>query len=96
MPGIAGIIKPVPNGETEIRTRLMLQSMLHEPFYTSGYLASAGGSMAGGWVCHAGSYADCQPIWNETGDISLVFAGEHYADPDENARLRELVGDAPA
>jgi asparagine synthase (glutamine-hydrolysing) len=88
MPGIAGIITPAPKGENRDRTGLMVQCMQHEPFYASGILAEAGGLAAAGWVCHRDSYSDCQPIWNEKGDIGLVFAGEHYADPNENVRLR--------
>jgi asparagine synthase (glutamine-hydrolysing) len=65
----------------------MVGSMLHEPFYKSGTCVDESLGLYAGWVSHAGSYADCQPIWNESRDIGLVFAGEHYADRQENDRL---------
>jgi asparagine synthase (glutamine-hydrolysing) len=66
----------------------MVHSMVHEEFYTSGTVDDAVLGASAGWVCHAGSFADCQPIWNESHDIAVVFAGEHFSDPSESQALR--------
>lgn len=66
----------------------MVDAMRHEPFYTSATCNDETLGIHAGCVCHPGSYADCQPIWNERRDIALIFSGEHYADRSENARLR--------
>ena len=59
----------------------MLDSMSYEPFYTSGVCSQEAIGLHAGWVCHRGSFSDCLPIWNEAGDICLLFSGEHFADP---------------
>lgn len=88
MPGIVGIIGRDFQRANSAVLRRMVDSMLHESFYTSGVCAEDTLEVHAGWICHAGSYADCQPIWNENCDIGLIFAGEHYADPAESAGLR--------
>jgi asparagine synthase (glutamine-hydrolysing) len=87
MPGIVGFVSPRAVDHHPSMLAQMVGSMKHEPFYNSGTCAEETLGTHAGWVCHAGSYADCMPIWNETRDICLLFAGEHYADPEENARL---------
>jgi len=66
----------------------MVDAMVHEPFHISGLCTDIPSGFHAGWVCHRGSYADCQPIWNERRDICLVFSGEHYAIPAEYQQLR--------
>jgi asparagine synthase (glutamine-hydrolysing) len=41
-----------------------------------------------GWVTRPGSFSDCLPIWNETRDLCLFFAGEVFADPNEIEDLK--------
>jgi asparagine synthase (glutamine-hydrolysing) len=77
MPGIMGII-PKDHGVPADRTVIdvMLKSMRHEPFYTSGTFRDGSLGLAAGWVNQKGSFSDCLPVWNETKDICLVFYGE--------------------
>ena len=87
MPGLAGIIGA---GSPEARRsdlQRMVESMHHEPFYRSGVCSQEAIGVYAGWVCHAGSFCDCLPIWNEAGDICLLFSGEHFADRAEAAGL---------
>ena len=87
MPGITGIIRKSPRswgGRAPIDA--MLQCMLHECSYVSGKYANERMGVWAGWVCHAGSFSDCMPVWNESKDVALVFLGEHFADSRENAR----------
>jgi asparagine synthase (glutamine-hydrolysing) len=87
MPGIAGFITPQIADHQRAMLDGMVACMKNEPFYNSGTCIEESLGAYGGWVCHKGAYADCLPIWNETRDIALLFAGEHYADSDENTRL---------
>src|SRR5688572_1207254 len=75
MPGLVGIIG---HGHAEGELNLMIQSMLHEPFYTSGSLAQKDLGLLAGWVSQAGTFSDCMPAWNETRDICLIFSGEVF------------------
>ena len=91
MPGIVGIIGAGPAGDKKAAVDLMLKRMMHQPFYNSGTLVHEPLDTAVGWVCHQGSFCDCLPIWNETRDICLVFAGEHFADANCHSTAESLV-----
>ncbi len=88
MPGLAVIIGRGSNATNEQRVRAMVRAMQHEAFYASGTYADEALGLWVGWTCHPGSYCDCLPVTNETGDRVLFFYGEHHGDPDELARLR--------
>ena len=82
MPGIVGIISKETNRSYEKELDLMLGSMMHEPFYTSGtYVNNQVGHYVG-WVCQKGSFADCMPVWNEKKDSCLLYSGEDFTDKD--------------
>ena len=60
----------------------MVQCMLHDPSYSRGtYCAPELGCYLG-WTAHAGSYADCNPVVDDRGEVALIFAGEHFAHGD--------------
>src|SRR6266542_6476719 len=87
MAGIAGIIEfggPEENDGLDA----MVQCMMHEAFYASGKYSNKSLKLSAGWVAHAGTFADCMPIWNETHDICLIFCGENYDDPAVPAGLK--------
>ena len=90
MPGLAGFIPPDLRTDHAFLDQLsqMVKSMSHESFYSSGTCADDTLGIHAGWVCHAESYSDCMPVWNEARDVGIVFAGDHFADPTENRRLR--------
>ena len=56
----------------------MLDSLLHESFYTQGTVALPDLGCYVGWVAHKESYSDCNPISNPTRDVLLIFSGEHF------------------
>ena len=91
MPGIAGIISKAPVPEEVLDQ--MVASMTHEPSYTSGKHVNRSVGLLVGWVCHSGSFSDCMPVWNETGDACVVFSGEDFMDLSE---VRRLTGAAHA
>lgn len=89
MPGIAGIIG---NAGVESRQRIieeMVASMVHESFYVSGVYRSERMASDIGWSLHEGSFADCNPVWNEGKDICLLFAGEEFTDRDDWVHLKK-------
>ena len=88
MPGIVGIIGPGEPGPRRSELRLMVQSLIHEPFYSGGTFVNEPLGLWLGWANHRGSFADCQPIWNERQDICLIFSGEDFTDPEDIRALR--------
>ncbi len=80
MPGIVGIIGKGPRGRHEGDLKRMIDCMIHEPFYRSGSYINEELGLYVGWTCHQDSYADSMPITNDTGEIILLFTGEHFSD----------------
>lgn len=81
MPGLAGLITRRPAQWAKAQLARMLESLMHERFYVSGtYTNEAEGAYVG-WVAREGSFSSRMPLTNETGDVSLVFSGEDFADP---------------
>src|SRR4030042_2129197 len=88
MPGIAGIISKKSH-ETNIEDlHLMINSMMHEPFYNSGKYVNEEIALYVGWVCHKDSFSDCMPVVSEKGDVLLVFSGENFADKQVTDELK--------
>jgi asparagine synthase (glutamine-hydrolysing) len=88
MPGITGIIA---NGSPPSRVgalQTMTQCLVREPFYKSGSYSNVETNLLIGWTCHAGSFSDCLPVWNESRDVCLIFSGEDFADEGIVADLK--------
>lgn len=88
MPGIAGIISKTYNEKNKKDLHLMIDCMMHEPFYTSGTYINVQVGLYAGWVCHKGSFSDCMPVFNEKKDLMLLFSGENFIDKNVIDRLR--------
>jgi len=94
MPGIAGWIAS-PGQDARPVVQQMLQAMTHEPWQVSGCVCVEPLGLAVAWVCHPGSFADCQPIWNAERTVGLAFAGEHFSDGDsQSAPVERQLGPA--
>ena len=93
MPGIVGIIGNGPRGKYEGDLKLMIESMMHEPFYRHGSYVNDVLGVYAGWTCHPDSYADCMPAMNEKKDVLLLFAGEDFSDQSvlDNHRASALL-----
>jgi len=74
MPGIAGIVGTGSRCENEHALTLMVNCMMHEPFYVSGTYINEEFGLWLGFVNQEGSFADCLPIWNEKRDICILFS----------------------
>src|SRR6266849_6395996 len=88
MPGIAGIISKSSREKNESDLSLMIDCMMHEPFYTKGSYVNDQLGIYAGWVCHRGSFSDCMPIVNEKEDVVLLFSGENFTDKSVTEQLK--------
>jgi asparagine synthase (glutamine-hydrolysing) len=80
MPGIAGIISKRLKGDEEEKLSIMLDSMLHESFYTHGTYLNNEKKVFIAYVSIENSFSDCMPIYNETRDLVMFLTGECYFD----------------
>jgi asparagine synthase (glutamine-hydrolysing) len=49
-----------------------------------------------GWTVRKNSFSDGMPLFNERGDVALVFSGEEYPEPGQARRLKEQGHDLEA
>jgi asparagine synthase (glutamine-hydrolysing) len=89
MPGIVGLITPLPREKAERELLRMVTAIQHETFYTTGTWVDESLGVYVGWVARKGSFSDGMPLCNERGDTVLVFSGEEYPDPSTISHLRE-------
>jgi len=80
VPGLAGIVSKRFLPESNRTVEVMVKCMMHRPFYRAGVSADQNLGLQCGWVCEAGSFADCLPVWNERRDVCLFFSGEEFAE----------------
>jgi asparagine synthase (glutamine-hydrolysing) len=66
----------------------MLETMLHESFYTSGVWSDPSLGVYVGWVARRGSFAAEMPVRNEQEDTTLLFSGEEFPKPGTIDMLR--------
>jgi asparagine synthase (glutamine-hydrolysing) len=88
MPGIAGLISSLPDEPSRERLGLMVRTLLHEDFYSHGTLHAPDMHVHAGWTSLEGSFSDCMPIVNESGDVVLLLAGEVFPDRPAVSDLR--------
>lgn len=89
MPGIAGLITKMPRVQAEQQACAMLKTLIHEPFYVSGEWSDPSLGLYAGWVARRGSFAESMPVHNESGEITLIFAGEEFPAPGTKSALKE-------
>ena len=89
MPGIVGLITKVPRERAEQELLRMVQVLQHEPSYVTGTWVDESLGVYLGWAARKDSSSDGMPHCNERGDVSLVFSGEEYPEPETSRRLEE-------
>jgi asparagine synthase (glutamine-hydrolysing) len=87
MPGIVGLITPMPREQATAELRQMLGTLCHEEFYVTGTWIDSSMGVYVGWVARKGSLSDGMPLQNERGDAVLVFSGEDFSDPQDIKQL---------
>jgi asparagine synthase (glutamine-hydrolysing) len=86
MPGLVGIIGQRPAGSLREELQRMAGGMYRRDAFASGTYVDEKLHAYVGWTGHHGSYADCLPIKSASGDLTLFFAGEHYAPEGDEER----------
>src|SRR2546426_9336223 len=89
MPGIVGLLTRMPRQRAEPELLRMVKAQRHEAFYTTGTWMDESLGVYVGWTARKGSFSDGMPLWNERGDVALVFSGEEFPEPGTARRLKE-------
>jgi len=89
MPGIVGLITKQPRAQAEQHLLRMLGTLSHESFYETGTWVDEPLGVYAGWAVRKNSFSDGMPLWNERGDVCLVFSGEEFPEPGTTHRLKE-------
>ena len=96
MPGIVGLITKAPRREAEAQLQKMLAAMGRESFYGTGMWIDEAMGVYVGWTVRKGSFADGMPLRNQTGDATLVFAGDEFSRPSEASNGNGAAAKGPA
>src|SRR5881296_4682203 len=89
MPGIVGLLTRMPRERAEPELLQMVETLCHEPFYSTGTWVDESRGVYVGWAVRKDSFSDGMPLWNERGDVVLVFSGEEFPEPGTAHRLKE-------
>jgi asparagine synthase (glutamine-hydrolysing) len=79
MPGFVLAFSPDPAAASHVDT--MTAALGPERAASRGRASLDALGLEIGWSQHAGSSADCAPVWNETRTVCLVLAGEVHPEP---------------
>lgn len=82
MPGIVGLITRKPRRAAECELLQMVDTLRHETFYKAGTWINESLGVYAGWVVRQNSFSDAMPVSNERKDVTLVFEGEEYPEPE--------------
>jgi len=88
MPGIVGLVTKMSSDRAEAELHRMLQPLLHQPFYSTGTWVDESLGVYLGWAVRKNSFSDGMPLWNERRDVTLVFSGEEFPEPDTIYKLK--------
>ncbi len=88
MPGIVGLITKMPRERAEQELQRMVAAIRHESFYETGTWIDESLGVYVGWAARKGSFSDGMPLRNERGDVSLIFSGEEFPEPETDSTLR--------
>src|SRR2546425_3414979 len=89
MPGIVGLLTRMPRARAQLELLRMVEALRHENFYATGTWVDDSLGVYVGWIVRKDSFSDGMPLWNERGDVVLVFSGEEFPEPGTARRLKE-------
>lgn len=95
MPGIVGLVTKAPGARAQDQLKAMVAELRHDPSHVSGMTCSERLGVYTGWTARAGSYAGQMPVYNQTRDRRLVFAGEEFSEGSCADQLIELYENDP-
>ena len=88
MPGIFGLITKKPRQLAESQLLRMLEALRHHPSYKTGTWIDESLGVYVGWIVRKNSFSDGMPLYNEQGNLTLIFSGEEYPEPGTARRLK--------
>jgi asparagine synthase (glutamine-hydrolysing) len=88
MPGIVGLITRMPRATAEAALSRMVESIRHESFYETGMWVDEALGVYVGWTARKGSFCAGMPLINEDGQVTLVFSGQEYPEPETVQNLK--------
>lgn len=88
MPGIVGLITTLPRERAVRQVGQMVASMCHESFYRIGTWCDESLGVYVGWADRGGAATSGLPLFNERGDVALMFSGEEFPDPETAGWLK--------
>lgn len=88
MPGIIGFHTTMPRGLAELKLNRMLAAVHHDQSYGAGIWIDEPMGIYVGWVARRKSFLDGMPVRNERGDVTLIFSGEDFPDPEAVQQLK--------
>jgi asparagine synthase (glutamine-hydrolysing) len=88
MPGILGLITKMSRECAARQLREMLSVVRHEPSYSTGTWIDESLGAYVGWSERRNCFADGMPAANERGDVSLIFSGEDFPNPEVRGLLK--------
>jgi asparagine synthase (glutamine-hydrolysing) len=88
LPGIVGLISKMSREHATAQLRQMTEAIRHEPFYTFGTWTDPDQGVYVGWAARKGSFADGMPVCNESKEITLIFSGEEFPEPNVITTLK--------
>src|SRR6267142_881816 len=89
MPGIVELITQKPRRWAEPQLVRMVEALRHESFHITGTWIDESLGVYVGWVARQNSFSDGMPLRNESDDVTLVFSGEDYREPDTGRLLKQ-------
>jgi asparagine synthase (glutamine-hydrolysing) len=88
MPGIVGIITKKPCAYVEPQLQRMVEALRHYPSYKTGTWIDESLGVYVGWVVRKNSFSEGMPLYNEQGNLTLIFSGEEYPEPGTAHHLK--------
>ncbi len=82
MPGIVGLQTRMPRGWAEAQLKVMVECLQHESFYIAGTWVDESLGLYVGWIARRNSFSEDMPLRNENGNLTLIFSGEDFSDPE--------------
>lgn len=79
----------MPRRSAEPQLLRMVETLRHEPFYETGTWIDESLGVYVGWAARAGSFSSAMPLCNEQRDVTLVFSGEEFPDPETRQGLKQ-------
>jgi len=90
MPGIVGIIEKARLPNPSLLLQQMVKCMAKDVALCAGTFSATKLRAHIGWVSRKES-SDCLPLWDEAGNVCLLFSGETFSDHTPNGPPKRVA-----